>query len=168
MNSHIFIDLTSAFHTSVSGCFGNYCVSGVTQKGLPTFWEYFTVKDLAHSVWVALPLTPSFYKPDLSSETDLGIIISFENVAVLGNPAMHVNPRTHFQSSNHLSHSHRLPSLTDTFEESKSGLMTEHSLHTKEKLHNQPTVRAQESITGWKLGWRVSIKYQTLLGKPRT
>lgn len=51
----------------------------------------------------ALPLIPSFYKPDLSSETDLGILISFENVALLGNPAMHVNPRTHFQSSNHLS-----------------------------------------------------------------
>lgn len=86
----------------------------------------------------------------------------------LATQATHVNARTHFQPSNQLSCSHRLPSLTDTFEKSKSGLMTKHSLHTKEKLHNQLPVWAQESITGWKLGWRVCIKYQALLGKPQT
>lgn len=45
----------------MSGSFGNYCVSGVTQKWLPTFWEYFTTKDLANSVWMALPLTFFFF-----------------------------------------------------------------------------------------------------------
>lgn len=167
MNSHMFINLTSAFQTSVSGCFGNYCVSGVTQEWLPTFWEYFTIKDLAHSVWMALPLTSSFYKPHLSSETDLGITISWK-CSPAWQPSNTRQSKDPFQILQSPLRSHGLPSFTDTFEKSKSGLMTEHSLHTKEKLHNQPPVRAQESITGWKLGWRISIKCQTLLGKPWT
>lgn len=60
MNSHIVYWPYLSVHTSVSGSFGNYCVSGVTQKWLPTFWEYFMIKDLANSVWMALPLTLSF------------------------------------------------------------------------------------------------------------
>ena len=57
----------------------------------------------------------------------------------LATQATHVNARTHFQPSNQLSHSHRLPSLTDTFEKSKPGLMMKQSLHTKGKAVQSTT-----------------------------
>lgn len=38
----------------------------------------------------------------------------------------------------------------------------------KEKLRNRLPVLAQESIRGCKLGWRMNIKYQALLGKAQT
>lgn len=49
---------------------------------------------------------------------------------------------------------------------SRSGLGTEHSLHTKEERHNQPPVGAQEGVTGWQGGQRLGIKWQTLWGNP--
>lgn len=50
----------------MSGSFGNYCVSGVTQKWLPTFWEYFMIKDLADSL-SGITLSPFFFINQIST-----------------------------------------------------------------------------------------------------
>lgn len=89
------------------GSFWSYCVSGATQKWLPTFWEYFMIKDLANSVRMTLPLAHSFNKKKKRFHLWIRpcIIVPFVNVACLIIQAGHVNTETYFSPF------HRLTSL---------------------------------------------------------
>lgn len=117
------------------GSFWSYCVSGVTQKWLPTFWEYFMIKDLAKSVWMALPLAHSFSSNNNNNKrfhlwNRPCIIVPFVNVACLIIQAGHVNTETHFSPF------HRLTSLRKR-QKKKVGQRLNILSHKGRELHSQ-------------------------------